>query len=192
MSAPARPRLFEAIEFATRAHAGQFRKGTDLPYIIHPLGVAKTLITAGCSEEVVLAGILHDTVEDTPVTIDEIHRVFGAEVARLVELATDPDRSASWEDRKRHTVELLETAPEDLILVAAADTLDNARAIREERARVGDEVWKRFRRAEESQRWYFRALVGVFHRRATRQPLLGLAADFEAEVEQLFGSAPVL
>ena len=57
-------RIFQAVEFATKAHSGQFRKGTNVPYLVHPLGVCKILIEAGCSEDVVVAGLLHDTVED--------------------------------------------------------------------------------------------------------------------------------
>lgn len=64
--------IFEAIEFATKAHAGQYRKGTGIPYITHPLGVSKILIENGCPEHVIVAGILHDTIEDTPVTFEEI------------------------------------------------------------------------------------------------------------------------
>jgi len=64
--------IFEAIEFATKAHINHFRKGTKVPYIIHPLQVARILIESDCSDHVVIAGILHDTVEDTPVTLDDI------------------------------------------------------------------------------------------------------------------------
>ena len=76
--------LFEAIEFATKAHSGQYRKTTKVPYIIHPLGVVKILIDYGCREEVVAAGVLHDTVEDTDVTLGEIHSHFGKNIKSQV------------------------------------------------------------------------------------------------------------
>ncbi len=77
--------IFQAVEFASTAHSGHFRKGTNVPYIIHPLGVAKILIEHGCSEEIVVAGILHDTVEDTAITLEDIRRSFGERVDHLVQ-----------------------------------------------------------------------------------------------------------
>jgi (p)ppGpp synthase/HD superfamily hydrolase len=70
-------RIFEAIEFGARAHAGKYRKGTEVPYIVHPLGVMKILVEHGASEDLVVAGILHDTVEDTYVTLEDIRNSFG-------------------------------------------------------------------------------------------------------------------
>ncbi len=96
-------RVFHAIEFAAKAHQGQFRKGTKIPYIIHPIGAAQILIEYGCSEEVIIAAILHDTVEDTKVTIQEIEKEFGKEVSKLVEHASElPQETHSWKERKKH------------------------------------------------------------------------------------------
>jgi len=99
--------IFKAIEFAAKAHAGQYRKGTRVPYLVHPLNVAKILIDSGCSDVVAVAGILHDTVEDTPITLDEIRKHFGQAVAELVAGASEPDKSDTWENRKKHTIEYL-------------------------------------------------------------------------------------
>ena len=77
-------KVFQAIEMAARAHRGQLRKGSGVPYLIHPLNVAKLLIEEGCEEELVVAGILHDTVEDTDVELVDIAVVFGSRVSRLV------------------------------------------------------------------------------------------------------------
>ena len=85
--------IFKAIEFSTKAHSGQCRKGTKIPYITHPLNVAKTLIQLECSEPVIVAGILHDTLEDTRVTFDELLEIFGKEIADLVNSASEPNRS---------------------------------------------------------------------------------------------------
>ena len=117
--------IFDAIEFAARAHRGQCRKGTKIPYIVHPLAVAKILIDAGCPEDVVVAGILHDTVEDTPLSLDEIRHAFGTAVARIVEGASEPDKSKPWEERKAHTIESLKTASEAVLLVSCADKIEN-------------------------------------------------------------------
>ncbi|HEX9444329.1 MAG TPA: HD domain-containing protein [Candidatus Binatia bacterium] len=179
--------IFAAIEFAARAHSGQFRKGTNIPYIVHPLGVAKILLEYGCAEAVVAAGMLHDTVEDTPVALDDIRRSFGDEVAALVEGASEPDKSDTWENRKRHTIEYLKTAPVDVLLIALADKLDNLRSMRADYERLGDAFWSRFNRPMESQRWYYRSLAELFSGRRAPEPLGALARELTAEVERLFG-----
>lgn len=124
-------KIDKAIAFAVRAHSGQCRKGTRIPYIVHPLGVARILIQCGCPDHVVIAGILHDTVEDTPVTIEEIRREFGRDVAALVDAATEPDNNAAWENRKKRTIEMVQTLSDEAAILVLADKLDNIRAIRE-------------------------------------------------------------
>jgi (p)ppGpp synthase/HD superfamily hydrolase len=149
----------EAILFATRAHTGQKRKATDIPYIWHPLRVASVLVEVGSPEPVVIAGVLHDTLEDTGTAPEEIERVFGRAVLDIVKGASEPDKSASWEDRKRHTIEYLRTAPPEVKLVAAADKLDNIRAIAADLAKQGEGMWSRFKRGRADQAWYYRGLV---------------------------------
>jgi (p)ppGpp synthase/HD superfamily hydrolase len=180
-------KLFQAIEFATKAHSGQFRKHTKIPYIVHPLGVAKILIESGCSEEVVVAGLLHDTVEDTEVTLDQIESEFGKEVARLVEGASEPDKSDSWDNRKKHTIDYLQDAPMDVVLVTFADKLDNMRAIRSDYEKIGDEVFGRFNEPKDKQRWYFESLAEVFSKRIADEPLVTLLRGFKAEIAKVFG-----
>ena len=99
-----------AIDVAMRAHQNQFRKGTAIPYVTHPLAVGIILAKAGCADEVIVAGILHDTVEDTPMTLDNLRDLFGEKVADIVKGASEPDKSLPWEDRKRHTLNFLKTA----------------------------------------------------------------------------------
>ena len=94
-----------AIEVAIIAHQKQVRKGTDIPYITHPLAVGIILAQTGCSEEVITAGILHDTVEDTNITLDDLRDQFGEKVSTFVKGASEPDRALPWEDRKRHTTD---------------------------------------------------------------------------------------
>lgn len=180
--------LFRAIEFATKAHTGQYRKVTKIPYVIHPLGVAKILIDLGCAEEIVAAGILHDTVEDTNATLEQIRREFGSKVAQLVEAASEADKSDTWENRKRQFIESLRTAPMDGLLVVCADKLDNIRAIREDYARMGESLWSRFSRPKEKQRWYFQSLVAILSQRLDGEPGAALLKQFQEEVEKVFGS----
>ncbi len=178
--------IFHAIEFATKAHTGQFRKGTKVPYIVHPLGVAKILIEAGCSESVVMAGILHDTVEDSSTSIDDIRRDFGEDVTRLVEGASEPNKSDTWENRKQHTVDTLETAPMDAVYVSLADKLNNIRDIRADYEKLGDDVFLRFNRPKEKQEWYYRALADVFVKRIVDEPFLSLVLELRFEIVKVF------
>ncbi len=180
--------LFKAIEFAAKAHHGQFRKQTRIPYIIHPLGVAQLLIEAGCGEEVVVAGLLHDTVEDTPATLADIEHEFGRAVADLVAGATEPDKRNPWEMRKQHTLDALKTASPELLQLICADKLHNLRSIRQDIAKAGeDAVWSRFSRPRERQRWFFEAILTILQQRVEDAAGKELLAEFEREVATVFG-----
>src|SRR4051812_26999074 len=110
MTRMANPRFDEALAFAAEAHRAvkQERKGTDFPYIAHPISVAEILDRFECGEDVIVAGFLHDTIEDTQVTAEEISAIFGDRIAALVTAASEPDRTLTWEDRKQHTLDRLE------------------------------------------------------------------------------------
>ena len=176
-----------ADRFAARSHRGHLRKGTERPYVEHPREVARLLTEAGAGEEVVVAGLLHDTVEDTGVTVAELREEFGQGVADLV-AAVSEDKSRSWEERKRHTVAKLASAPEDVLLLTVADKLANARAIRAD----GDGVWARFNRPYPLQRRYYRAAVRALERRSPDGPLAALVAALRAAVDEAFPSDPPL
>ena len=178
--------IFDAIEFAVKAHRGQFRKGSHLPYIVHPLGVGKILIEADCEDDVVVAGILHDTIEDTFVTVEDITINFGPHIAGIVDAISEPDKRDTWENRKHHTLEYLKTAPIDSLLVECADKLDNIRAIREDYLKLGDNLWVRFKRAKDKQKWYYLSLVDVFSNRIKESPQLTLLfKEFKKEAEEI-------
>jgi (p)ppGpp synthase/HD superfamily hydrolase len=181
--------LYDAIELTARAHHGQVRKGTEIPYLVHPLAVAGILITAGCSEPLVIAGLLHDTLEDTPLTAEEIQSRFGRHVADLVEGLSEPDKSLPWEKRKAHTLEhLTHRATEEMLLISLADKLDNIRSLRDGLSTVGIDVWRRFNRPREKQAGYYGGLAAVFSKRLTAEPGRTLAQDFAAEVDRVFGA----
>jgi len=180
--------VFRAIDLAVKAHAGQYRKGTKIPYIIHPLNVAKIMIESECEETLVVAGLLHDTVEDTDVTLDDIQQAFGEEIARLVAAVSESDKSDTWENRKRQTIEHLKTAPMEVLLIECADKLDNIRAIREDHARVGESVWSRFARPKESQLWYYESLAAILDSRMGNGPYAHLSDQFRTGVRKVFGS----
>jgi (p)ppGpp synthase/HD superfamily hydrolase len=177
--------LYEALAFAVEAHGRvrQARKGTSFPYVIHPLRVGEILYRHGCDEDVIRAGLLHDTIEDAQVTRDELAARFGERVAELVVGASEPDRSAPWRERKQHTIEHVRTAPGDVVEVLAADKLDNVRSIRESLAERGDETWKLFNAGEADQRWYYRELARAF---LERDPDDELFRTLAVEVESVF------
>jgi len=181
--------LSKAIEFASKAHMGQKRKASGIPYISHPLSVAKTLIEHHCAEELVIAAVLHDTIEDTEVTRDELQRHFGERITSLVESVSEPDRSATWEVRKQHTIAFLQDAPPDVLLIACADKLDNARSLHHDWLRLGEKVWSFFSRPKPDQCWYYASLADLFTRRATDEPLISLSQQLKTTVEELFGTA---
>ena len=180
-------KLYDAIGLAAQAHHRQVRKGTEIPYLVHPLAVAGILIRAGSPEHVVIAGVLHDTLEDTAVTSEIIRSQFDPRVADLVEVVSEPDKAAPWEARKSHTLHALESTPlADALLVALADKLDNIRAIREGLESEGEVFWARFNRPKTRQEWYYRELKTIFARRVTQDPGAALAAEFACEVARVF------
>jgi (p)ppGpp synthase/HD superfamily hydrolase len=178
--------IFDAIEFAVHAHRGHFRKGTKIPYIFHPLNVGRMLLESGCITAVVVAGILHDTLEDTPIALEDIQTRFGEDVANLVSLVSEHDKSDTWENRKKHTLLSLESASKEVILIALADKLDNILSIQRALERDGEKVWLRFNRPKTAQAWYYQNLVDVFRRRVIEEPGLSLFLKLQEGVDQVF------
>ena len=151
--------LHEALYFAARAHDGQRRKGTDIPYIVHPYEVAQILMAEGAEEEVVVAGLLHDTIEDTPVTLEDIREIFGEQVALMV-LACSEKKGDSWDDRKKHTIQYVRLhCPYEVMLIVCADKLSNLRSIRDDLETLGEDLWPRFYKGRQDQRWYYEELL---------------------------------
>jgi (p)ppGpp synthase/HD superfamily hydrolase len=179
-------KLLEAIAFALEAHKRQRRKGTEIPYIVHPLSVARVLLEWDCPLELVVAGLLHDTVEDAGVSFEEIERHFGEEVRKMVEALTELDKSLPWEERKSKTLERYKTLEEKILLVALADKLDNIRSIEEDLKKIGDKIWERFNRPKEKQEWYYRSLVKIFLDRLKKGPHREKALHFKEIVERVF------
>lgn len=175
--------LDQAIQFAAVKHKGQVRKSTNIPYISHPFAVAMMLQKAGHTKEVIMAGVLHDTLEDTSATEEEIRELFGDAVLALVASASEPDKSLPWEDRKRHTLAELSNRSDDELAVIIADKLHNLRSIRLDLEASGEKVWARFNRGKEQQSWYYR---GIVHAVQGRQAQLPLIEELENEVDAVF------
>ena len=136
--------IHKAIDFATAAHEGQYRKGSTQPYIIHPIAVGEILQEMSDDEEVICAGYLHDTIEDCPeVTKEVLEREFTPRVAWIVACESE-DKSKTWNERKEKTIKELEGAPYEVQMVALADKLSNIRELKKDYEEHGEEVWNRF------------------------------------------------
>lgn len=146
----------KAIRIAAVAHNGQYRKSSKIPYITHPFSVGMILMDAGCEKDVIAAGILHDVVEDTSLTLKDIEEQFGDRIATIVEGGSEPNKELSWEERKQHTIDFLKTAPVEVKLVAAADKLHNLNSTLDSIKEQEEKVWDRFKRGKQSQEWYYR------------------------------------
>lgn len=158
-------RLRAAEEMAKKAHDGQMRKLAGEPYVVHPIAVANILKEAGLPEDVVIAGYLHDTVEDTAVDFEDIEREFGKNVVQIVRGNTE-DKTKSWSERKQHTVDYIKEAPIEVKVLIVADKLDNLRSVIKSHEADGDAIWEKFKANKEKQSWYYRtiaenALIGL-------------------------------
>ena len=149
----------KALVFAIQAHMGQVRKSEpDKPMIMHPMGVGQLLEKFGYDDNVVAAGYLHDVVEDTKYTIQDIEREFGKDIADLVMSASEPNKLLLWEDRKRHTIEEAKKLPLRNKLVICADKINNLEDLFLKFEKNGERDFSAFKRGEESQRWYYTSI----------------------------------
>ena len=162
----------EAVAYASIAHATQTRKGTDLPYMCHLLGVSSLVLEAGGDEELAIAGLLHDVAEDQggERRLDDVRTRFGDRVADIVEacsdsLTEDPTQKAPYEQRKQAHIEHLRHASDDVLLVTAADKLHNARAIHADLLVHGPDTIKRFNGTAQQILLYYNGILAVLEER---------------------------
>lgn len=157
----------KAIQFAAKAHEGQYRKGTTRPYIVHPIEVGDIVASMTMDEEVISAAYLHDTIEDCPgVTEELLAEMFSPRVASMVAQESE-DKSKTWIERKNHTVCHIKDANPDVQKIALADKLSNMRDIDRDYPIYGERLWDRFRMKDKNKiGWYYKgvrnALKDVF------------------------------
>lgn len=179
-------RFAQGLDLAVRAHDGQLRKGTAIPYIAHPMAVASIALEYGADEDQAIAALLHDAVEDGGAEFEqEIRERFGARVADLVMGCTDgiPDATGQkppWKQRKEKYLTHLEMATSDVLLVSGSDKLHNARAILADLHTVGEFVFDRFTASKEETLWYYTTLSEIFSRRGI--PVAAALADAVAQI----------
>ena len=157
--------LDRAIVFAVKAHAGTERRGKGFPYIVHPMEAMEIVATMTPDQELLAAAALHDTVEDTDVTMEQIRAEFGERVASLVEAESDVQvegvrEEDSWHQRKQAAIDRLARAPREAKMVALGDKLSNMRAIARDYAIQGDKLWSLFHASDPKEHeWHYRGLA---------------------------------
>ena len=155
----------EAVEFALNAHSGMVRKKEQIPYILHPMEVAAIASTMSHDEELLAAAVLHDTVEDTDVTMDDIKTHFGDRVAELVASETEDkheERPAeeTWEVRKKDSLSVLENTDDIMVKkLWLSDKLSNMRSFYRIWKKEGSSMWNWFHQKDQvKQAWYYRTI----------------------------------
>jgi myo-inositol-1(or 4)-monophosphatase len=157
--------LDRAIIFAVKAHHNTERRGKGFPYIVHPLEAVEIVSTITADQELMAAAALHDTIEDTDVTVEDIRAQFGDRIADLVHAESDQftegvSEADSWHDRKQAAINRLAAASHDAKIVALGDKLSNMRAIWRDYQIKGDEIWSIFHVTDKaSHEWHYRGLA---------------------------------
>ena len=182
--------LDRAIVFAVRAHAGTERRGKGFPYIVHPMEAVAIVATMTSDQELLAAAALHDTVEDTDVTLEQIRAEFGDRIASLVAAESDIEvtgvsEEESWRTRKQAAIDRIASVSRDAKMVALGDKLSNMRAIARDYAVQGDALWNLFRVKErKAHEWHYRGLAESLH---DLQETVAYK-EFEQLINQVFGN----
>jgi (p)ppGpp synthase/HD superfamily hydrolase len=185
-------RFDRALLYATHIHGGQVRKETSIPYVAHLLAVAATVLEYGGDEDLAIAALLHDSVEDQggKARLEDVRNRFGESVARIVQACSDSladtgkgERKADWRPRKEAYLAHLRTADEDILWVSLADKVHNARTILRDLRKpdIGEKVWARFSVDKEQTLWYYHSLAQIFCEKLSNQ----LADELREIVEVL-------
>jgi (p)ppGpp synthase/HD superfamily hydrolase len=157
-----------------------------MPYITHPIRVADQLKHAGASKELICAGYLHDTVEDTPVSLEDIKKTFGVKIANLVAAHTE-DKSKSWKERKQRTIDTLTIADPELKYLIVADKLDNLLSLEKDLQVYGKEVWKNFNAGPDQQKWYYESIAQKMYAGLSEKDIPHFFKEYEEAVQRFFG-----
>ncbi len=180
-------RIQAALEVSAQAHAAQVRKGSEIPYITHPFHGALILTRYGYGEDVIVAALLHDVVEDAHIPLSDLEKQFGPSVAVLVSALTETKRDEAeqeipWETRRaEHLVRLREASPE-AAAIKAADMLHNARTTAHEITLHGNTVWSRFKRGPLQILENYLQTLEIVQAKLGDHPL---AADLEQAIQAL-------
>lgn len=156
------PIITKAINAAAALHDGQERKGDGLPYIVHPFSVALILMEYSQDEDVIVAGLLHDTIEDTGYTKEQMKEEFGERVTSLVCDLTELPKSFSWQERKDSYLKHLETTSHESKLICAADKLHNLQSMLEAFRKFGEKAHEKFNAPADKKLWFYEECLKIF------------------------------
>ena len=187
------PRLQKAFRYAAEKHAGQTRKQTAVPYLSHLMAVTSLVLEGGGNEDIAIAALLHDVVEDCGgmPRLREVHKMFGTRVSKIVEGCTDSfsDPKLPWIVRKKEYLERLKHEDAETRLVSASDKLHNVRTVIAGYRQDGESIWKRFSGGRDGTLWYYRALSDEFQQRKANRITRELAIAVR-ELEKTVGAKP--
>jgi (p)ppGpp synthase/HD superfamily hydrolase len=172
----------KALRLAFAAHEGQMRKDGP-PYIIHPVAVALLLAKQGFSDTVLAAALVHDVLEDTKVTPQELEAELGGDVLQLVELVSY-DKTLSWEDQRKKYIETLRTAPPEAKAISIADKIHNAESLIMAHEKEGPTVWQHFNRGRDKKLWFEEAMLAMTQE-TWNHPLVDEYASVVERLKQL-------
>lgn len=178
--------LNNAIAYALEQHKGGLRKGTNIPYIVHPLEVMNILFHMGADKKLMAAGVLHDTVEDTTATLEDIAEKFGQEVADLVASHTEKNKSLPWRKRKELALEHLAHVGKREQMLVLADKISNIEAMANDLCKVKEKLWERFNQGKKQQEWYYRKAVEMFELFEDDIELMSFYQRFKDAVDFVF------
>ncbi|OHR23226.1 HD domain-containing protein [Corynebacterium sp. HMSC034A01] len=180
----ASPRLIKAINTAAWAHRDHVRKGTDIPYVSHVVGVMHLVSQVTDDEDVLIAALFHDILEDVPeeYSPQRMAEEFGDRVVELVRGVTKDSSLSSWQDRSDAYLAHLREADDGSVLISAADKLHNLLSIHADLDTLGDELWGRFNSGKERQLWWYRSVADLVQERLPGNPL---GEELARQVEQL-------
>ena len=176
----------QATQYIARKHEGQYRGGLNVPYSTHLFGVARILKAANYEDDIVVAGLLHDVLEDTDATEEDVRELFGENILMLVKAVSEQDKSLNWEQRKQYMINQIKYLSENTLAIILAEKIQNVRAIKYELSQLGESTWNHFNAGEEMQYWYYANIVEQIKK---YHPNALLLPDLESGVKQLF--APV-
>ncbi|MBP7770780.1 MAG: bifunctional (p)ppGpp synthetase/guanosine-3',5'-bis(diphosphate) 3'-pyrophosphohydrolase [Candidatus Pacebacteria bacterium] len=169
----------KAIRMATSAHEGQMRKDGP-PYIIHPVAVSLMLARHGFAEAVIAAALVHDVLEDTPVTADEMREELGQEVLGLVQTVSY-DKTLSWEDQRIKYVEAVRAGSDGAKAISVADKIHNAESLLMGYQKEGKTMWSHFNRSRDKKLWFEEEMLKML-RESWHHPLV---KEYAVLVEKL-------
>lgn len=183
-------KLDQAIIFAVHAHTNDKRKSTNIPYIVHPLEVLSIVSTMTTDENILSAAVLHDVVEDTSYTIEDIENKFGKMVATYVADESENKRedlpaSQTWKIRKEESIAHFKTASIGAKMIALGDKLSNLRSMIRDYDKIGDELWQRFNQKDKNEHaWYYKSICEIISKDLSDQDA---CKEFQFLVKKLFG-----